>query len=128
MTSCCQFISRGGVTWIILEYDICCTGFPVYIVNCVLLSSLEIVLSTVLILFPGSSSRVNCIEGVKLINTFRTSCIFIYYIPTNCTNLLFMYKQHIKTFVLFKLLKLIHVSVTDWPSSGTYNIYINFSY
>ena len=38
----------------------------------------------------------------------------IYYIPTNCTNLLFIYKQHIKTFVLFKLLKLLlHVSVTD---------------
>ena len=31
--------------------------------------------------------------------------LFIYYIPTNCTNLLFIYKQHIKTFVLFKLLK-----------------------
>ena len=38
----------------------------------------------------------------------------IYYIPTNCTNLLFIYKQHIKTFVLLKLLKLLlHVSVTD---------------
>jgi len=29
--------------------------------------------------------------------------LIIYYIPTNCTNLLFIYKQHIKTFVLFKL-------------------------
>jgi hypothetical protein len=40
--------------------------------------------------------------------------LIIYYIPTNFTNLLFIYKQHIKTFVLFKLLKLhLHVSVTD---------------
>jgi len=40
--------------------------------------------------------------------------LIIYYIPTNCTNLLFIYEQRIKTFVLFKLLKLLlHVSVTD---------------
>jgi len=59
----------------------------------------------------------------------RTFNRHIYFIPTNCTNLLFIYKQHIKTFVLFKLLKLLlHVSVTDWPSSGRYNISLNFSY
>jgi len=39
--------------------------------------------------------------------------LIICYIPTNCANLLFIFKQHIKTFLLFKLLKLLHVSVTD---------------
>ena len=62
-------------------------------------------------------------------NKYTYIYFFIYYIPTNCTNLLFIYEQHIKTFVLFKLIKLLlHVSVTDWPSSGRYNISLNFSY
>ena len=84
--------------------------------------------------------RLLCFVGVKLGlshwgrnvvwgSLFFNRALFNYYIPTNCTNLLFIYKQHIKTFVLFKLLKLIlHVSVTDWPSSGRYNISLNFSY
>ena len=60
-------------------------------------------------------------------NCFLTvQYLIIYYIPTNCTNLLFIHKQHIKTFVFFKFLKLLlHVSVTDWPSSGRYNIYLS---
>ena len=51
----------------------------------------------------------------NVFNCFLTvQYLIIYYIPTNCTNLLFIYKQHIKTFLLFKLLKLLlHVSVTD---------------
>ena len=69
-----------------------------------------------------------CMCLVPLWGIVGTS-LYIYYIPTNCTNLLFIYKQHIKTFVLFKLLKLLlHVSVADWPSSGRYNIFLNFSY
>ena len=67
-------------------------------------------------------------NSVWIRKTNYTSLFAIYYIPTNCTNLLFIYKQHIKTYVLFKLLKLLlHVSVTDWPSSGRYNISLNFS-
>ena len=56
--------------------------------------------------FGQSNDNFHCFSTVQ--------CLIIYYIPTNCTNLLFIYKQHIKTFVLFKLLKLLlHVSVTD---------------
>ena len=58
------------------------------------------------------------ILGANIDNKFHcfltVQYLIIYYIPTNCTNLLFIYKQHIKTFVLFKLLKLLlHISVTD---------------
>ena len=55
----------------------------------------------------------NC-DNLKMAALGQNMQLFIYYIPTNCTNLLFIYKQHIKTFVLFKFLKLLlHVSVTD---------------
>ena len=49
-----------------------------------------------------------------------SNCLFIFQlIAINY----YFYKQHIKTFVLFKILKLLlHVSVTDWPSSGRYNM------
>ena len=74
-------------------------------------------------------SKVKQISRNNLKYIWYNKNIFIYYIPTNCTNLLFIYKQHIKTFVLFILLKLLlHVSVTDWPSSGKYNVSLNFSY
>jgi len=54
------------------------------------------------------------INLIKFFIVFLTvQYLIIFYIPTNRTNLLFIYKQHIKTFVLFKLLKLLHVSVTD---------------
>jgi len=44
-------------------------------------------------------------------------------------SIVIFYKQHIKTFVLSRTLKLLlQVSVTDWPSSGRYNICLNFSY
>ena len=74
---------------------------------------------------PGEKEELHLIIN----SLFFNRAIFNYYIPTNCTNLLFIYKQHIKKFVLFKLLKLLlHVSVTDWPSSWRYNISLNFSY
>ena len=88
---------------------------------------------------PLCKLRFFCSSGADASNGMLISLFFIvflnaqyliiYYIPTNCTNLLFIYKQHIKTFVLFKLLKLLlHVSVTDWPSSGRYNISLKFIY
>ena len=51
-------------------------GF-LYMLNIILLSTLEIVMSRKLILLSTSYSIVKCIVGVRLLNVFNTSWIFV---------------------------------------------------
>ena len=64
----------------------------------------------------------------SLITPIKQSSPLFIYIPTNCTKLYFFINNTLKHLYCLNSKLLLRVSVTDWPSSGRYNISLNFSY